>query len=54
MVLFTVLFIIALILIVATLAVVSVGGAIGVILFGDVIVCIFLLVWAMKKLFKNR
>lgn len=44
---------IALILIVVTVVVVSVGGAIGIIIFGDVIVCILVIVWLIKKLLKK-
>lgn len=54
MVLFTLLLLITIILIVITLAVFSVGGAIGIILFGDVIVCIVLLIFIMKKLIKKK
>lgn len=50
MVLFTLLLLMVIILIVATLIVVSIGGAVGVILFGDVIVCILVLIWLLKKL----
>lgn len=54
MVLFTLLLLMAIILIVVTLIVLSVGGAVGVILFGDVIVCIVLIGFVMKKLLKKR
>lgn len=54
MVLFTLLIMIALILIVATLIVLSVGGAVGIILFGDVIVCIVFIALVLKKLLKKR
>ena len=57
MVLFVLLLLITLILSVTTLAVLSVGGAIGIILFGDVIVCVLILIWIMKKILtkkKNR
>lgn len=50
MVLFTLLLLITIVLIVVTVIVVSLGGAIGIILFGDVIVCIVLLIWLIKKL----
>lgn len=50
MVLITLLLLMVIILIVATLIVLSVGGAVGVILFGDVIVCILVLIWLLKKL----
>jgi hypothetical protein len=48
------LILITLILAVITLAVLSVGGAVGIILFSDVIVCVFLLIWIIKKLFKKK
>lgn len=54
MVLFTLLLLIALILIVTTLIVLSVGGAVGIILFGDVIVCIVFIALVLKKLLKKR
>lgn len=54
MVLFTILFMVTLILGVITLLVVSIGGAVGIILFGDVIVCIGLLVFIMVKLIKKK
>ena len=54
MVLFTLLLLMTIILIVATLIVLSLGGAVGIILFGDVIVCIVLLAFGMKKLLKKR
>lgn len=37
-----------------SVAVISVTGAIGVILFGDVIVCIVLIVWFIKKILKRK
>lgn len=54
MVLFTLLLLITLILVVTTLVVISIGGAIGTILFSDVIVCIALLVYLIKKLFFKK
>ena len=33
---------------------ISIGGAIAIILFGDVIVCIFLIVWIIKKMCKKK
>lgn len=45
---------IMLILIVLTVVVVSVGGAIGIVLFGDVIVCIIIIGWVIKKLIKKK
>ena len=54
MVLFTLLLLMAIILVVVTLIVLSIGGAVGIVLFGDVIVCIVLIVWVMKRLLKKR
>ncbi len=54
MILFTILALIAFLLIMVTLAVVSVGGAVGIILFGDVIVCIGIIILIMKRIFKNK
>ena len=54
MVLFALLLLITLILGVVTLAVLSVGGAVGIILFGDVIVCVLILIWIMKKILTKK
>lgn len=54
MILFTILLLIIAMLTVITVLVVSVTGAAGIVLFGDVIVCIFLIVWLMKKLTKKK
>ena len=54
MILFTILALIAFILIVLTLIVVSVGGAIGVVLFSDVIVCIGIIILIMKLIKKKK
>lgn len=54
MILFTLLLLITIILVVVTVFVVSIGGAVGIILFGDVIVCIVLLIWLIKKLAKKK
>lgn len=53
MVLFILLAMILMILVIATVFVISVGGAIGIILFSDVIVCIVIIAWIMKKLIKK-
>lgn len=50
MVILTILLLTTLLLIAMTVVVVSVGGAIGIVVFGDVIVCILVLVWLIKKL----
>lgn len=54
MVLFTILALILLILLVVTVVVTSVIGAGAIIIFGDVIVCIFILGFIIKKLFFNK
>lgn len=48
------LLLITLILVVVSLAVLSVGGAIGIVVFSDVIVCIGILVFVIKKIFKKK
>lgn len=42
------------ILTVVTVIAIAVTGAIGVVLFGDVIVCIFVLLWLIKKILKKK
>lgn len=54
MVLFTILLIILALLTVLTVAVVSTIGAAGIVLFGDVIVCIVFIVLIMKFIIKRR
>ena len=54
MILFMILAFIIAILAVVSIAVLSIGGAIGTILFGDVIVCIFIIVLIVKKLVFKR
>lgn len=51
MILFLILSLIVLALTVITITVLAAGGATFIIVFGDVIVCIFLLIWIIKKLF---
>lgn len=50
MILIMILALITALLIVATVVVTSVLGAAGIIMFGDVIVCIIFIVWLIKKL----
>lgn len=50
MVLFIILLLTLLILAVVTVLMVSVGSAVGIILFSDVIVCIAIIVWIMKRI----
>lgn len=49
MILFTILALIVIFLAVVAIAVLSIGGTIGIILFGDIIVCIAVVVWLIKK-----
>jgi len=50
MILFTILAIIAVILIVITIFVAAIGGTLGIVLFGDIIVCIAIIVWILKRI----
>ena len=54
MILFVILLITALVLAVITVAALSIGGAAFIITFGDVIVCIAILIWIMKRLFRKK
>lgn len=54
MILFTILALILLILIVVVVLGTSIAGAGAIILFGDVIVCVFIIGWIIKKLFFNK
>ena len=54
MILFTILLLTLAVLIIFTVAVVSVGGAAFIVIFSDVIVCIALLVWIIKIIAKKR
>ena len=54
MILFIILLLTAVILTVVTVLALSAGGAAFIVLFGDVIVCIALIVWIMRKIFKRR
>ncbi len=54
MILFTVLLIILAIIAVLAFLALSIGGAAFIVLFGDLIVCIFLIVWIMKRFFRKR
>lgn len=54
MFLFIILLLILLILTVITILAISVGGAAFILLFGDVIVCIFIIAWIIKLLAKRR
>ena len=54
MILFTILLLTLVLLTVFTVAVVSAGGAIFIVLFGDVIVCALIIIWIMKRLITKR
>ena len=54
MILLIILLLIAVILTVVAVAVLSVGGAIGLILFSDIIVCVAVLVWIIKKCIRKK
>lgn len=54
MILFTILLIILLLITVITVLALSAGGAAFIVLFGDVIVCGFLIIWIMKRLIKRK
>lgn len=54
MILFIILLSIILLLTMFTIAIVSIGGSIFIIVFGDVIVCAVLLIWLIKKMFFNK
>lgn len=54
MVLLIILLLIAVILTIVAVAVLSIGGAIGLILFSDIIVCVAVLVWIIKKCIRKK
>ena len=54
MILFALLTIIALLLTIFVVLSIGIGGATFIIVFGDVIVCIVLIVWLLTKLFKRN
>lgn len=54
MILLTILALITIVLIVITVAAIVIGGSGFIILFGDVIVCILVLIWIMYKLITKR
>ena len=54
MILFTILMLMLLLLVGLTVAAISVGGTVMVVLFGDVIVCIVFIVLIMKRLIKKK
>lgn len=54
MILFLILSLILIALIALTIIVLAVGGTAFIVVFGDVIVCIFILAWIIKKLFFKK
>lgn len=42
------------ILVVASIVVLGLGGGVFIVIFGDLIVCALVLVWLIKRLFKKR
>ena len=54
MILFITLLITLLVLAVIVTLAVGIGGAAFIVVFGDVIVCILIIVWIMKKILKRR
>lgn len=54
MILFVILLLIVAILTAITIFAISIGGAVFVVLFGDVIVCIALIVWFIKRRIKKK
>ena len=54
MVLLLILLLMAVILTVVAVAILSVGGAIGLVLFSDIIVCVAILVWIIKKCIRKK
>lgn len=54
MILFSILVLMTLLLMVVTVVALSVGGAAFIVIFGDVIICVFILMWIIKRLWKRR
>lgn len=54
MLIFTILLLIAIALTAITIMAISAGGVAFILVFGDVIICIFLILWVMKRLIKRR
>ena len=54
MILFTILSIILIVLMIGLVFAIAIGGAGAIILFGDVIVCGFIIVWIMRHLIKKK
>lgn len=54
MILFLILSLILIALIVLTIITLAAGGTAFIVVFGDVIVCIFILAWIIKKIFFKK
>lgn len=54
MILFLILSLILIALIAITVIMIALGGTAFIIVFGDVIVCIFILAWIIKKIFFKK
>ena len=54
MILFTIMGIILIILAVSGVLILSVGGAAFIVVFADVIVCMAIIIWIIKRLFKKK
>ena len=54
MILFMILLLMLTILTVITVLAIALGGSVFIIIFGDVIVCIFIIAWIIKKLAKKK
>lgn len=54
MILFTILLLMLILLTVITVLAISIGGSVFVVIFGDVIICIFLIVWLLKRLVTKK
>lgn len=54
MILSTILLITFIVLMVTTIIALSVGGAAFILVFGDVIVCVAIIIWIVKRLIKRK
>lgn len=54
MILFTILTVTLIVLIGIIVLAVAIGGGATIIIFGDVIVCVAILIWILKRLLKKR
>lgn len=54
MFLLTILLLILIILVAFTVLLISIGGSVFIIVFGDVIVCVFIIGWIIKKLINKK